>query len=281
MEALAARLGKGLGKQPVRFLGQGWDAQVYAVGQDHVIRLAKESDATVRRARTAHEVAVLDVAARYSTVPVPGVVAVDLEEGALLCTRVPGIPAGQGVGYRPALVGRQLGELVTALHAAPASVAGVVGGPHTSAAQRWEEAVTGFARTARQVSPGLRDLVRSFLAEPALPDVTAAVFCHNDIRGDHVMIDPATGGLAGLIDWGDAVWGDPARDFATVLVDFGDSAYDHFVSAYGGAIDETLWQRVNVMAALRMVEDLAFRVTVGDDAGQAHTESVLADLLGD
>ena len=40
---------------------------------------------------------------------------------------------------------------------------------------------------------------------------------HSDIGGDNIIIDTSTGGLNGMIDWGDTNVGDPARDFMGVF----------------------------------------------------------------
>jgi aminoglycoside phosphotransferase (APT) family kinase protein len=37
---------------------------------------------------------------------------------------------------------------------------------------------------------------------------------HNDLHPWNLLASPRTGGLAAIIDWGDASFGDPARDFA-------------------------------------------------------------------
>ncbi len=39
------------------------------------------------------------------------------------------------------------------------------------------------------------------------------VFLHNDLHAGYTMVEPESLRLTGLIDWGDAGWGDPAIDF--------------------------------------------------------------------
>ncbi len=40
------------------------------------------------------------------------------------------------------------------------------------------------------------------------------VLLHADLGGEHLLIDPDTSRVTGIIDWTDMEWGDPARDFS-------------------------------------------------------------------
>ena len=44
---------------------------------------------------------------------------------------------------------------------------------------------------------------------------------HRDLSSDHILHDPATGNLTGVIDWGDSCVGDPAFDITGLLADYG------------------------------------------------------------
>lgn len=41
---------------------------------------------------------------------------------------------------------------------------------------------------------------------------------HNDLWAEHILVDPRSGSVSGIIDWGDAVISDPAVDFASVYL---------------------------------------------------------------
>ena len=45
----------------------------------------------------------------------------------------------------------------------------------------------------------------------------APLLIHSDLSGGNIIIDPSTGALNGVIDWGNAKVGDPARDFMGVF----------------------------------------------------------------
>lgn len=46
------------------------------------------------------------------------------------------------------------------------------------------------------------------------PETVPAVLIHGDVAAQNIMVDPGSGALTGLIDWGDAAVADPATEFA-------------------------------------------------------------------
>ncbi len=67
--------------------------------------------------------------------------------------------------------------------------------------------------------PALLHAARPYLAGevPAPNQRRARRLAHNDLCADHVLVDPATGRLAGIIDFADAMVGDPVLDFVGLL----------------------------------------------------------------
>ncbi|WP_167880489.1 phosphotransferase family protein [Nocardioides guangzhouensis] len=267
---------------PVRPLGEGWDNLVWAVGDDLVLRVVKDPDPTVKRATVERDVALLAFAGRHSTLAPPRVVAADPEAGALLTTRVPGVAAVESGRLDTSALADDLARFLTALHAVdPVLAAGVVR-PDPDSAEVWLAQVgEEYAAVAGDVAPDLRAPVEEFLGAAPPPPAQDLVFCHNDVRDDHVMVDPASGRVTGLIDWGDAVLGDPALDLATVLTDFGPAVLDRVLDGYlrpreAGLADRTRW-----VARRRMVEDLAWRIRTGDEPGGRRTSATLRRLLAD
>ena len=49
---------------------------------------------------------------------------------------------------------------------------------------------------------------------PYIPEAPAPVLIHGDVAPRNLIVDPASGALRALIDWGDATLADPAMDFA-------------------------------------------------------------------
>lgn len=49
------------------------------------------------------------------------------------------------------------------------------------------------------------------------------VLIHNDLAPYHLLADPVTGTLTGVLDFGEAGWGDPAADYAALISSYGES----------------------------------------------------------
>ncbi len=67
---------------------------------------------------------------------------------------------------------------------------------------------------------------------------------HGDLYRNNVLVDPATGVLNGIIDWGDSCMGDPALDFAALSVDFPSSSVERVLSLYSGKVDPFFRRRM-------------------------------------
>ncbi len=278
LRALAARL-SGDPTAPIAFLGEGWDNVVWSVGDDLVLRVRKHGSVRERAVAVQHDVDLLHFAARHSTVATPAVVSVAPFDGAVLTTRVPGVPATEA---RPdlAALADTLAVLLTALHSVSLEEAAEVVAPDPDPPEEWLRQIGEEYAEARAHSPAdLHPGVEAFLAAapPAAP--SRLVFCHNDVRDDHLMVDPDSGAVTGLIDWGDAVLGDPALDLATILTDFGPETYQRVLAGYRVPTEDGLEDRVIHVARRRMVEDLAWRVRTADGPGLARTAAVLRSLL--
>lgn len=64
------------------------------------------------------------------------------------------------------------------------------------------------------------------------PDPARAALLHGDIAPGHVLYDPRTGGLTGVIDFGDIALGEPARDFIYLYEDFGSRILEAVLARY-------------------------------------------------
>jgi aminoglycoside phosphotransferase (APT) family kinase protein len=278
LRALAARLSDDP-TAPVGFLGEGWDNVVWSVGDGLVLRVRKHGSVQERAVAVQHDVDLLHFAARHSTVPAPVVVSVAPLDGAVLTTRVPGVPASAAHPDLPALAGA-VATLLTALHSVPLEEVAEVVAPDPDPAEEWLRQIAAeYAEAREHCPPDLHRPVEEFLdAVPPAP-ASRLVFCHNDVRDDHLMVDPGSGAVTGLIDWGDAVLGDPALDLATVLTDFGPETYERVLAGYGVPTEDGLPDRVLHVARRRIVEDLAWRVRTGDRPGLERTVTILRSLL--
>ena len=86
-----------------------------------------------------------------------------------------------------------------------------------------------------------------------------AVFSHNDLGIEHVLVDPDSGIATGIIDWSDAALVDPAYDFGVLLRDLGTAALDLALGAYGGDADlAAMRTRASFYACCSLLEDLEY-----------------------
>jgi aminoglycoside phosphotransferase (APT) family kinase protein len=233
-------------------------------GLDNV---AHEADGMVVRTRRAdpssvvREAALLRVVATVSPLPVPVPADVDPERGLMSYPKLPGVPLLHLPPPQPspAAVGATLGAFLAALHAVPAErVADLVEVDDTPPAEWLAEAAETWPSVAAH-------LPASFL--PARAPVPAArpVFSHMDLGIEHVLVDPATRAVTGIIDWTDAAIGDPAYDLGLILRDLGPAALDAALGALGRD-DPALRERAGFYARCKLVEDLAFGLTQDQSA---------------
>ena len=88
---------------------------------------------------------------------------------------------------------------------------------------------------------------------------------HQDLGTDHLLADPATGALVGILDWTDVLLGDAAEDFAFVVTwrgwEFAESVLRH----YPCPIDPGFRDRLRFTSQLLSAMWLALAVEQGSD----------------
>lgn len=70
-----------------------------------------------------------------------------------------------------------------------------------------------------------------------------SVVSHSDIKADHIILDPKTYELKGIIDFGDTTIGDPAFDFGWISYEFSSAFLDEVLKSYLPT-DNTFRQRI-------------------------------------
>lgn len=262
------------------FLAEGWDSVVWEVNGDLIFRFPKRAEvATWLRI----EIALLPLLAPTLPVPVPSF--------AYIADR-PEIFPFPFVGYRKragvplttapaglmaADLAAQIGRFLTALHRFPTERAVACGVPDTSPAS-WRAQHADMLAALRPLFPRMTPpqrartvaLFSAYLENPAHFQFTP-VLLHRDLGGDHLLLDPRTGALAAVIDWGDLSIGDPAQDFCGLPTAWGTAPF----LFYGGVVDETFAARLAFYRALRPYHTLAFGVRAG---GRRFIERGLAEL---
>jgi len=71
-------------------------------------------------------------------------------------------------------------------------------------------------------------------SHPSTHDGQRSVLLHGDIAPGHLLYDPETGALTGVIDFGEITIGDPARDFIYVYEDYGPMLLREVLRHYTG-----------------------------------------------
>ncbi|MFF5857258.1 phosphotransferase family protein [Streptomyces sp. NPDC012751] len=196
------------------------------VGDRHVLRLAPDREASVRRRR---ELRLRDLVRPHVPVAVPTSVAHGDWAPGLAYTLDTRVPGGTADEHDVSAVGEaDLAGLLGGLRAVPARQAEALGVPRT--APRSLEALRRMAVHAaeRLAAADEFDAVRLHqLTPPGAAQLAAqsgtAVLTHHGLTGAHVVVS-ADGRVRGVLDWTRAALGDPAEDIAGLAVAVGSPA---------------------------------------------------------
>ena len=181
--------------------------------------------------------------------------------------KLPGrpLPRAAFVASRRAETAAAVGGFLTALHRFPVRRAASLGVPGGGPGvwRREHEGIIAWIR--REAFPLLTSRERRWamdLCEGFLADASNfrfhPVLLHRDLGKEHVLQDPASHRLTGVLDWGDASIGDPALDFTGLLADFGEAAARSVLRAYRGRKDAGMLGRARFYAALIPFHELRF-----------------------
>lgn len=258
-------------------LGEGWDNLVYEVNGDLVVRKSKEADRERRAESIRREAELLAVVAELSTLPVPAPIFVDFEGGVLAYRKLPGSGLHEVPVTKPRTLARVLGGFLTTLHRAPLAAVERFVDRDTETLAAWLADAHGAYREVRNLIPrSARTRIEPFFDElpPANPE--AVVFCHNDLGAEHVLIDPVTNNITGVIDWADAAIADPVHDLALLYRDLGPGTFELIVDDYDAPLDGAARDRVVFYARCALLGDIAYGVRSGasrySDAALRHIE---------
>jgi aminoglycoside phosphotransferase (APT) family kinase protein len=268
-------------------LGSGTDSSAWLVDADWVLRVPR-----VRMAAAAleRELALAPLLAAVLDVPVPRFETVTRDaHGVPVSSRyrlLRGEPLSvQALRALPATArDRALGELaavLSALRAVPVGAARDAG-----AGLRAHE---GFGH------PSQRQLHRRH-AELLGPEIVTGVealwhafdtagghwepvLAHADLKPEHVLHDPATGRLTGILDWGDACLAHPDFDLAIVGLFFDDATRDEVASLMPDTCPGDVAAVAPLLVAVRWLTDLDVETLTGDTSFQAYCVAGLAAHL--
>ncbi|WP_106401706.1 phosphotransferase family protein [Actinocorallia populi] len=268
--AIVAAHASGRRVRSVVRLGEGQDNVAYEVDGELIVRFGKEPDPKERAARVDADLRLLRAVAEISPVPVPVPLFAVADRGCLAYSRLPGLPLidlparERAVHAGPVAV--VLGGFLTALHRVPTGAMSGLAGVDDQPKELWLcEAGDTYAAVADHVPEAHRAAVEAFLAAPPPDDGHPAAFSHNDLGIEHVLVDPATWEVTGVIDWSDAAITDPAHDFGLLYRDLGPDLLDLALRNYrNDAQDpEEFRTRAVFYARCAALEDLAYGIEPG------------------
>ncbi|MFB7330184.1 phosphotransferase family protein [Streptomyces adustus] len=253
-------------------LGEGLDNLAYEINGELIVRFSKEPDPARRTALVGREARVLAAVADISPLPVPEPTFTDAEQGCMAYRKLPGAPLLDLPRHRRAVHGTSiaatLGELLTALHAVPVDrLADLVDTDHQPPAEWRDEAAEHYTAVAGRVPAAHRGPVEAFLDAAPPSDGCTPTFSHNDLGIEHVLVDPVTWTVTGVIDWSDAAVVDPAHDFGLLYRDLGPAAARAAINSYRTESDDlaALGERAVFYARCSVFEDLAHGIETEQD----------------
>ncbi len=238
------------------YLGEGWDSTAFLVGGRWVERRPRRPDIEPQLVR---ESVVMPWLAPRLPLPVPVPVVVSTSP---VVVRHELVPGGE-LSTWDAAMGRQLGEFLLALHAAPVDEAVRLGaGPTRLPVERFRAEVR---------VPGAEELLAR------LDDLPADTVVHGDLGPEHVL--GRDGVLTGVIDFGDLHIGDAAIDLAWALHSTSPEFADALSDTYGVTAElrerALTWHKLGPWHEVLRGNDLGDRemVEVGLDGVQSRLQT--------
>lgn len=239
------------------FLGSGWEYDAWLTRDGWVFRFPRRVESA---ALFEWEERVHDLVSRFmpADVAVPraelmGRPAAGFPYPIAAHRFIPGVPADEAeVRHLPSLA-REIGRALGAVHAIPvgaAKAAGVAEFEEGGGEQWFESCLTFLDRRKGQdpVVDRAVEWVRQSLKirEPHAP----LRFIHHDLSPEHLLVDPTSGRLTGILDWTDAIIGDAARDFVFLVAWRGWDFVEDVLRGYPHAVDPGFRDRLRFKARM-------------------------------
>ncbi|MFF5156682.1 aminoglycoside phosphotransferase family protein [Streptomyces sp. NPDC000348] len=207
----------------VRPVAAGDGPAAWWVGTRHVLRLAPDREASLRRRR---ELRLRDLVRPHVAVALPSAVAYGEWAPGLLCTLDTRLTGGTAEEHRVSAVGEaDLAGLLTGLREVPVRQAETLGVPRVSprsleALRRAAAEAAGRLAEADEFDPGRLNRLTPPAAVQLAAQPGTAVLVHHALTGGHLVVS-ADGRVRGVLGWDAAVVGDPAEDIAGLALAVG------------------------------------------------------------
>ncbi|HSR43537.1 MAG TPA: aminoglycoside phosphotransferase family protein [Longimicrobiales bacterium] len=237
----------------VELLGSGWEFDAYRTADDWIFRFPRRAEcaALFDAESVVHELVRPLLAPRFA---IPRVERVGAPGPAFPYRfvghrMVPGVAADHPAVRTDVPSALDVADLLGRIHSVSADEAAARGVP------RDQDGGAAWLPEAVVAAPRLADLdgVEGPLAwlsgdpSPPPPYGGPLRLLHDDLCPDHLLVDPESGRLTGLIDWTDAALGDPVLDFLVLRAWRGTGFVHAVLEAYPLPVDRDFGLRLDFL----------------------------------
>jgi aminoglycoside phosphotransferase (APT) family kinase protein len=157
---------------------------------------------------------------------------------------------------------REIATVLNALHSIPTPVARAAGMHEfimDDGRQPWFDKGVDAVMQLRGLDPVLDRALDWLKTAVSTPHFDAPLhLVHGGLESRHVLVDPSTGLIQGIIDWTDTHLGDAARDFVFLVTWKGWQFAEEVLHLYSRAIDREFRARLRYMAQLLSLIELGY-----------------------
>jgi len=267
----------------VELLDEGWDFQVFEIDAGWLFRFPKRETSA---AKLNKERKLLSGLGEWVSLPIPSYeYFCESPESTIRpfagYRKLPGTGADRAKMVDRHRAARQLGVFLTRLHTYPVEKARKAGVPEErDLVAHWRDKSREQLKRLNGLNVNLRSLSHYLENDMPVPFQGPPSLVHNDLWAEHVLVDTCTGGVSGVIDWGDALIGDPATDFACLYTWYGKHWVENVLAHYIGKLDAEVISRSRYLATCVAIHCISLGRDLGRvqwvETGCAALELVLA-----
>lgn len=273
--------------QKIQIYDDGWDYVVIVVNNRLAFRFPRRED----YAKTLPiEVGFLDQFANESPIRVPRLIYQKDEEAEIpyvVYDFIHGVQFTKGISRtfsRKELlaVAQKLGIFLTAVHTFSTVKARQLGIPIVDSLDSWQKRLTKiknlvFPNISEDEQQWVVTLFENFFKTIRIVPVKP-VLTHSDIMPEHIIVDPMTHALSGIIDFGDMCIADPAYDF-TFLSRYGEDFLNEVYRNYSLPKDDLFEVRRQFYEDRLVVTNLEHSLELRDEKRIEAHKKQLSDYI--
>jgi aminoglycoside 2''-phosphotransferase len=254
----------------VVLIDSGWDSRVLEVNGQWIFRFARRPEIAGQFRK---ELLLLPELADHLPAALPNPEFVKLDGPNFFCIgyrKLIGEPLSKKTATED--VATQIGTFLRSLHEFPLDAVSQLG----LEVLKPERCRTGYldfyrwiqmnvlAEVSGDIEESVRKLWEGFLDSEANFQFDPALI-HSDLGIEHILIDPASDRLVGVIDWGDARIGDPALDFTGLLASCGADFVRQVIGSYARLVDSRFWERMAFYRDILPFHQMRYGLEIGDE----------------